>query len=211
MSIARRTLFAASAALAASQVSAQAPSTLTIGVRSETSSLDPHWTQFPQDKQVEDHIFNRLVGLDHNSRPIPGLATAWRPVNDTTWEFTLRQGVKWHDGQPFTADDVAFTFDRLRAGIQGAPASPSFVIAAGNKRLEKIDDHTIRIRTDLVFPTLPEEMSFFSIVAKHRASDARPSVDFNSGRAAIGTGPYRLVEFRPGERVVLERNPDFWG
>jgi peptide/nickel transport system substrate-binding protein len=211
MTVERRTLLAATAALAASRAAAQAPATLTIGVRSETSSLDPHWTQFPQDKQVEDHIFNRLVSLDHNSRPIPGLATAWRSVDDTTWEFTLRQGVKWHDGQPFTADDVAFTFDRLRAGIQGAPASPSFVIAAGNKRVEKVNDHTIRIRTDFVFPTMPEEMSFFSIVARHRVTDARPSVDFNSGRATVGTGPYRLVEFRPGERVVLERSPDFWG
>jgi peptide/nickel transport system substrate-binding protein len=94
MTIERRSLLAASAALAVARAGAQAPATLTIGVRSETSSLDPHWTQFPQDKQVEDHIFGRLVALDHNSRPIPGLATAWRPVNDTTWEFTLRQGVK---------------------------------------------------------------------------------------------------------------------
>jgi peptide/nickel transport system substrate-binding protein len=59
-----------------------AQNTLTIGVRSETSSLDPHWTQFPQDKQVENHIFERLVALDHNSRPIPALATAWRPIGE---------------------------------------------------------------------------------------------------------------------------------
>ncbi|MBM3523377.1 MAG: ABC transporter substrate-binding protein [Alphaproteobacteria bacterium] len=213
MEITRRALIAATAATAAAAgpASAQAPNTLTIGVRSETSSLDPHWTQFPQDKQVEDHIFNRLVSLDHSSRPIPGLATAWKVIDDTTWEFELRRGVRWHDGQAFTADDVVFTFDRLRAGITGAPAAPSFVIHAGNKQITKIDDHTVRIKTNGPFPTMPEEMSFFSIVAKHRVSDARPSVDFNSGRAAIGTGPYKLAEFRPGERVVLERNPDFWG
>ena len=192
-------------------VAAQTQNTLTLGVRSETSSIDPHWTQFPQDKQVEDHIFERLVALDHNSRPVPALATSWRPLNDNTWEFQLRRDVKWHDGKPFTADDVVFTFNRLRAGIPGAPASPGFVLANGNKRIEKVDDHTILIRTDGPFPIMPEEMAFFSIVAQHRAKDVQPSVDFNNGRAAIGTGPYRFVEFRPGERVVVERNPDYWG
>ena len=199
------------AAAVAMSTPALAQNTLTIGVRSETSSLDPHWTQFPQDKQVEDHIFERLVALDHSSRPIPALATAWRPIGENVWEFTLRQGVRWHDGRPFTADDVVFTFQRLRAGIAGAPNSPSFVLAAGNKQIEKVDDFTIRIRTDGPFPTMPEEMSFFSIVSRHAAADARPSVDFNSGRAAIGTGPFRFAEFRAGERVVVERNPDWWG
>ncbi len=186
-------------------------STLTIGVRSETASMDPHWSQFPQDKQVEDHIFERLVAMDHNSRPIPGLATSWRTINDTTWEFKLREGVKWHDGQPFTADDVVFTFGRLRAGIQGAIASPAFVLNNGNKRIEKIDSHTIQIRTDGPFPTVPEEMAFFSIVAAHKTQGVTPSVDFNNGKATVGTGPYKFVEFRSGERVTVERNPDYWG
>jgi peptide/nickel transport system substrate-binding protein len=185
--------------------------TLTIGVRSETASIDPHWSQFPQDKQVEDHIFERLVAMDHNSRPIPGLATSWRAVDDKTWEFKLREGVKWHDGQPFSADDVVFTFNRLRGGIQGAIASPAFVLTNGNKRIEKVDAQTILIRTDVPFPTVPEEMSFFSIVAAHKAQGVTPSVDFNSGKATVGTGPYKFVEFRPGERVVVERNADYWG
>ncbi len=203
-------LLAAAIALSA-PAAAQQPSTLTIGVRSETSSLDPHWTQFPQDKQVEDHIFERLVAMDANSRPIPGLAVSWRTINDNTWEFKLREGVRWHDGQPFSADDVVFTFARLRAGIAGAPASPAFVLSNGNKRITKIDAHTVHIMTDGPFPTMPEEMAFFSIVAAHRVANATPSVDFNNGRAAIGTGPFRFVEFRPGERVVVERNNEYWG
>ena len=213
MDLTRRGLAAATVAAAAGTraEAQQAAATLTIGVRSETSSIDPHWTQFPQDKQVEDHIFNRLVSLDHNSRPQPGLAISWRIVDDRTWEFLLRRGVRWHDGQPFTADDVVFTFARLRRGVAGAPNAPSFVIAAGNKQVQKVDDHTIRVTTDGPFPTMPEELSFFSIVAQHRVAEAQPSVDFNNGRAAIGTGPYRFVEFRPGERIVLERNPEYWG
>jgi peptide/nickel transport system substrate-binding protein len=205
------TVLLAALSFGSGAIAQTAPTTLTIGVRSETSSLDPHWTQFPQDKQVEDHIFERLVAMDPNSRPIPALATSWKPINDNTWEFQLRRDVKWHDGKPFTADDVVFTFDRLRAGIAGAPASPAFVLANGNKQIKKVDDHTVHIQTTGPFPTMPEEMAFFSIVAAHRAQGVTPSVDFNNGRAAIGTGPYRFVEFRPGERVVVERNPDYWG
>lgn len=193
------------------EVQAQQQNTLTIGVRQEAQSLDPHWTQLSAEKQVEEHIFERLVALDVNSRPIPGLATSWRTISDTTWEFQLRQGVTWHDGRPFTADDVVFTFNRLTAGIAGAPASPAFVIAKGAKRIEKVSDHVIRIHTTGPLPTLPEDMAFFSIVAQHAAQGVTPSVDFNNGRATIGTGPYRFVEFRSGERVVLERNPNYWG
>ena len=121
---------------------------LTIGVRSESSSLDPHWTQLSADVQVHEHIFEKLVALDSASQPIPGLAVSWQPLDDTTWEFKLREGVKWHDGEDFTADDVIFTFDRLKAGISGAPASPAFQLDKGGKQWTKIDDLTIHITTD---------------------------------------------------------------
>ena len=66
---------------------------LTIGVRSEASSLDPHWTQLSADLQVQEHIFERMVALDSASQPVPGLAVSWEPLDDTTWEFRLREGV----------------------------------------------------------------------------------------------------------------------
>ncbi len=91
----RRILGATVAALLAATTAAVAQNTLTIGVRSEPSSLDPHWTQLSAEKQVEEHVFEKLVELDPNSRPIPGLATSWTPISDTTWELKLRDDVKW--------------------------------------------------------------------------------------------------------------------
>jgi len=190
---------------------AQTGNTLTIGVRSEASSLDPHWTQLSADTQVQEHIFEALVGLDPNSQPIPGLAESWRPLDETTWEFKLRQGVKWHDGEDFTAEDVIFTFDRLRAGIEGAPASPAFTLEKGAKKWKAIDDHTIHITTDGPYPTVAEDLAMAPIVAKHAAEGATASVDFNSGKAAIGTGPFKYGEFLPGDRITVVRNPDWWG
>ena len=190
-------LVAFAAALAAAPALAQ-DNELTIGVRSEASSLDPHWTQLSADLQVQEHIFEKLVGLDSASQPIPALATSWEPIDEDTWEFKLREDVRWHDGEPFDADDVIFSFDRLKAGISGAPASPAFQLDKGGKEWTKVDDHTIHIDTDGPYPTMAEDLAMLPIVAEHVASGVTPSVDFNSGEAAIGTGPFMFEEYSPG-------------
>ena len=190
---------------------ARAQEELTIGVRSEAASLDPHWTQLSADLQVQEHIFEHLVDLDSASQPAPGLAVSWAPIDETTWEFVLRDGVTWHDGEPFTADDVIFTFDRLRAGIDGAPASPAFQLEKGGKDWEKVDDLTLRITTDGPYPTMAEDLAMLPIVAEHAAAGKTASVDFNSGEAAIGTGPFMFEEFSPGNRVSVVKNPNWWG
>jgi peptide/nickel transport system substrate-binding protein len=190
---------------------AQAQEVLTIGVRSEASSLDPHWTQLSADLQVQEHIFEHLVDLDSASQPVPGLALSWAPIDETTWEFKLREDVTWHDGETFTADDVIYSFDRLRAGIDGAPASPAFQLAKGGKQWAKIDDYTVHITTDGPYPTMAEDLAMLPIVAEHAAAGKTASVDFNSGAAAIGTGPFMFEEFSPGNRVTVVKNPNWWG
>ncbi|MEM9476821.1 MAG: ABC transporter substrate-binding protein [Pseudomonadota bacterium] len=200
------------AGLAVAQpVAALAQEVLTIGVRTEAASMDPHWTQLSGDTQVQEHIFERLVGLSSTSQPIPGLAVSWGPIDETTWEFKLREGVKWHDGEDFTADDVIFTYDRLRAGVSGAPASPAFQLEKGSKQWAKIDDLTIHITTDGPYPTMAEDLAMLPIIAEHAASGVEPSVDFNTGQAAIGTGPYMFEEYSPGSQVTVKKNPDYWG
>ncbi len=199
----------AAAFLAAAPAAAQ--TVLTIGVRSEAASLDPHWTQLSADLQVQEHIFEHLVDLDPASQPVPGLAVSWQPLDATTWEFRLRPGVTWHDGAPFTADDVIFSFDRLAAGIAGAPASPAFTLAKGGKRWVKIDDLTVHVLTNGPYPTVAEDLAMVPIVAAHVARGVTPSVDFNSGKAAVGTGPFMFEEFSPGNRISVVRNPNWWG
>lgn len=184
---------------------------LTIGVRSEASSLDPHWTQLSAAVQVHEHIFEKLVALDSASQPIPGLAVSWEPLDETTWEFKLREGVTWHDGEPFTAEDVIFTFDRLKGGISGAPASPAFQLDKGGKTWTAVDDLTVHITTDGPYPTVAEDLAMLPIVAAHAAEGAVESVDFNSGKATVGTGPFKFESFNPGDSVTIVKNDDWWG
>ena len=82
---------------------------LKIGIKGEPSSIDPHYHNVGPNNMFGNNIFSHLVGQDENQQAIPDLATSWKPINDTTWEFKLRKDVKWHDGSKFTADDVIFT------------------------------------------------------------------------------------------------------
>ncbi|MEQ8804502.1 MAG: ABC transporter substrate-binding protein, partial [Rhodospirillales bacterium] len=104
----RKSMFAAAAGLCltfAAGTAAQAQ-TITIGLGTEPTSIDPHYHNLGPNNQIAQHIFSRLMEQDHKQRLMPGLATEWKPVDDTTWEFKLRKGVKFHDGSEFNVDDV---------------------------------------------------------------------------------------------------------
>jgi peptide/nickel transport system substrate-binding protein len=151
-------------------------------------------------------IFEPLVFQDERQQLQPGLAESWRAVDDRTWEFTLRKGVSFHDGSPFTADDVVFTLQRA----PNVPRSPSsFASFLAGKTVEKIDDHKVLVRTATPQPLTPVDLSTFGVVSARAAKDATTQ-DFNTGRAAIGTGPYRFVSFTPGESIVIERYDGHW-
>ncbi len=180
---------------------------LTIALASEPTSIDPHFHNLGPNNAFATHIFDRLVKTDEKQSLIHGLAVSWKPLDDTTWEFKLRKGVKFHDGSPFTADDVIFTFERA----PNVPNSPSsYATYIKGKTVQKIDDHTVHIKTKRPYPLMPNDMSTFPIVSKKSGAGAKTE-DFNSGKAAIGTGPYKFVEYVPGDRIVITRNDDYWG
>ncbi len=180
---------------------------ITVGLASEPSSIDPHYHNLTPNNALAREIFDRLIMPDDKQVLKPGLAVSWKAVDDLTWEFKLREGVKWHDGSPFTADDVVFTFERA----PDVPNSPSsFGTYLKGKAIEKVDDLTVRIKTAAPYPLMPNDMSTFSIISK-KHGDGAGTEDYNSGKAAIGTGAYKFVEWVPGDRIVLERNDDFWG
>ena len=180
---------------------------LTVGLASEPSSIDPHYHNLTPNNALAREIFDRLVMPDDKQILKPGLAVSWKAVDDLTWEFKLREGVKWHDGSPFTADDVVFTFERA----PDVPNSPSsFGTYLKGKTIEKVDDFTVRIKTETPYPLMPNDMSTFSIVSKKHGAGAGTE-DYNSGKASVGTGAYKFVEWVPGDRIVLARNDDFWG
>ena len=180
---------------------------LTIATKLELSTLDPHFfASFPAGSSHE-LLYEKLTFQDANGVIVPQLATGWKLVDDLTWEFKLRGGVKFHDGTPFTAADVAFTIER----VPTVPNSPnSFAQYTRNiEKVEVLNPLLLRIRTKQPNPALPLEMSAVFIVSEKNGKGAT-TADYNSGKRAIGTGPYRLVEWTSGERLVVERFDGHW-
>jgi len=198
-------LLAGAALIAAPAVQAQ---TLRLASAAPVTSIDPHYHNLGPNNAMMMHVFDRLVERDGRARPHPSLAVSWRAVSELVWEFRLREGVTWHDGRPFTADDVVFSFAR----VPNVPNSPGgfqgFLRAI--ERVEVVDPRTIRLHTKAPHPLMPLDLASVSIIARHAAEGASTE-DFNPGRAAIGTGPYRLLSYRLGDRTEIERNPAWFG
>jgi peptide/nickel transport system substrate-binding protein len=140
----------------------------------------------------------------------PCLATSWEISPDKlTYTFHLRHGVKWHDGQPFTAEDVKYTYDKVQDPTTDCP----FLRVYFNniKSCQVLDPYTVRfVASEQYFKTL-EELGGMTIVAKH-VFDQYPNFNDNpASRSPVGTGPYKFVRWDTGSQVVLERNPDYWG
>jgi peptide/nickel transport system substrate-binding protein len=193
------------ALLAAGTASAQ---TLNVGIGAPITSIDPHFFNAGPNNGMAMHIWRFLTTRDANLRLQPDLAESWKAISDTVWEFKLREGVLWHDGRPVTAEDVAFTAERAPS----VPNSPGGFggFLAGVQRVEVVDARTVRIHTASASPLLPSNMAAVAIIPKHAAEGAS-TPDFNSGKAAIGAGPYRMVSYASGDRVVLERNDAYVG
>jgi len=181
---------------------------LTLGTKLELNTLDPHFfASFPTNSSLQ-YFFDKLVEYGDKLQIQPALATSWKLIDNTRWEFKLRRGVTFHDGTPFTADDVIFTIDR----VPNVPNSPnSFAqFTRGIERVEKVDDLTIHVVTKAPNPQLLSDLANIFIVSAKAAKGAT-TADFNSGKAVVGTGPYKLVEYVSAERLVVERNDKYWG
>lgn len=188
---------------------AQSPAPpLTIAVSAPVTSMDPHYHALTPNIALARHVFNSLTDTDAHAKVIPSLAESWRLVDERTWEFKLRPGVRFHDGTPFTAEDVAFTLDRVPK-VLNSPSSYS-IYTKSVTGVEVVDPLTVRLRTDAVYPLLPNDLAQVMMLS-HTIHAGMATEDFNSGKAAIGTGPYKLVSYRPGDRIELERNEDYWG
>ena len=188
-------------------ISSAAAADLRIGLSADVTSLDPHYLAAQPNINIGWHVFDALTRVDERARLIPGIATSWRAVDATTWEFKLRKGIKFHDGSELTAADVAFSLERPLS-IAGSPGGfASFVRPIVTKKI--VDSHTIRLTTAAPYGALPQDLNSILIVSKKTAANAT-SEDFNSGRAMIGSGPYRFVRFARGDRVELARFDGHW-
>lgn len=191
-------------------VGASSAETLTIGVLTETTSLDPHFRNNWANLAVIDHMFGSLVEQGPKAEINADLAVSWKPLDDKVWEIKLRKGVKWHDGSPFTADDVMFTVDRVKQGIPGATVPMDRYFLQGGKAYKKIDDYTIQVSSPKAYPLLVDDLSIAHIISRKNGTGLKPD-DYNAGKGLVGTGPYKFVEFRQGDHITFEANPDYWG
>jgi peptide/nickel transport system substrate-binding protein len=181
---------------------------LRIGIAQEPSSVDPHFNLVGPDESLARHLFDSLILQDERQRLTPGLAISWRAVNERTWEFRLRPNVIFSDGSPFTAEDVAFTLKRAPK-VEGSPGGYG-IFTRQVTGVDIVDPHTIRLSTENPYPLMPNDLSVVPIVS-HSVGEKVASADFNSGKATVGTGPFRFVEWVPGDRIVMDRNESYWG
>lgn len=181
---------------------------LAIGLAADVSSLDPHYLNVAPNIVVASHFFDTLVTVDANGKLMPGLAESWKAINPTTWEFRLRRGVKFSDGSELTAEDVVFSLERpATLGNSPGPFTPFTKLITQRKI---VDAHTLQLGTAQPYGPLPLDLSSIFIVSKKAATGASTE-DFNSGKALVGSGPYKLVKFRRGESIEMARNDQWWG
>ena len=170
---------------------------LKIAVAADVTSIDPHFFNLFPNNNIAEHIFDKLVQMDPDSKMIPGLATSWKTIDDKTWEFKLRKGVKFTDGSELTAEDVVFSIDR----VPNVPNSPG-PFSAYTKAIvakEIVDPYTIRFKYAAPYPLAPNDLSTIYIVSKKAATGASTE-DFNTGKATIGSGRYKFVKYSSGDR-----------
>ncbi|SHI32199.1 peptide/nickel transport system substrate-binding protein [Roseomonas rosea] len=179
--------------------------TLRIGMAAPNTTLDPHLLSNTPNNAVSGHIFDSLIVNDERSRSTPGLAESWTRRDDTHWVFRLRD-TRFHDGTPFTAEDAIVSLQRAT----DLPSAASFrTYTRSIKSMSAPEPLTLVVETRAPDPLLLNSLSRVRIIsAKFKDT---PSAEYNAGRAAIGTGPYKLQEYIPGNRVVLARNDAWWG
>ena len=181
---------------------------LKIGLYADVSTLDPHFNNIAPNISLSSHLFDALVNVDANGHLIPGLATSWKAIDPLTWEFKLRHGVKFSDGSELTAEDVVFSLDRPATLTNSPGPFTSYTKQIVSKQV--VDPYTVRLKTATPYGPLALDVSTIFIVSKKAAQNATTD-DFNSGKALVGTGPFKFSSFKRGDRIELVRNDAYWG
>lgn len=179
-----------------------------IGRATEPSAIDPQFSRTNNNQMTADSMFETLLFTDPNLQMQPNLASEWKNIDPLTWEITLRNDVKFHDGSQFTADDAIFSLERTDK-VPNSPAPFSDMVSSIDK-LEKLDNFKFKLTTKYPNPALMEQIGRVYMVSKNVTENAKLE-DFNSGKAAVGTGPYRFVEWKPAELLRMKAFDGYWG
>lgn len=178
-----------------------------IAVHTETSAIDPHFALVGANQAIAQHIFDAIVGSDETLRPVPGLTSFSNPAPDV-WEFRVREDARFHDGAPVTAEDIRASIARM-PNVPNSPA-PFVRLSGAIASVEVVDPRTIRLRSRGPDPSIVLNAMTAYVIPARIAAEAT-TADFNAGKAAIGSGPWRFGEWQRGAFLRLSRNDSYWG
>jgi len=187
--------------------------TLRWATRGDAQTMDPHAAFEGVTMNLNALVYDRLVSLDRQGRIQPALATSWAVVEPTLWRFTLRRGVRFQDGTPFTADDVVFSIERAQQ-----PGSRYAGRALPLGKPVRVDEHTVELRQARPHPNLLGDLYLVFMMSRRwatahgaeRVPDLKAGDEAYSNRHAMGTGPYLLRQYEPGVRTLLSRHTGWW-
>ncbi|HEV8309114.1 MAG TPA: ABC transporter substrate-binding protein [Methylomirabilota bacterium] len=171
------------------------------GVSERALTLDPANHYSISATSVLRHIYDPLVDVTNDSKFVPALAESWRVVNNTTWRFTLRKGVSFHDGSPFNADSVVYSLKRVR---DNSKLIKSFVYQ-DIETVEKDGDYAVNVTTKRPFGSLAAHLTMLGMLPPSAASQEDAFF-----QKPIGTGPFRFASWTHGDHVVMAANPSYW-
>ena len=185
---------------------AQPRGQLVAALDSDRETLDPHQATGTIDYMVLMHVFDHLIARNPESmKLVGGLAESWRTVDDLTWEFKIRKGVKFQNGEPVNAQAVKFSIDRVLDPAQKSYLRDRF---KGITSVQVVDDLTVRLKTEKPNPVLLERLTNLAIVPP---AYVKEKGDAFIAKNPVGSGPYRFVEWARGQRLVVEASPAYWG
>src|SRR5215813_12298179 len=175
-------------------------------LQSDVQTWDPPNSVLRESIILGYNVFDHLAARDLKTGKVdPSLATSWKALDDTTWEVKLRQGVKFHDGSPFTSKDVKASFERVLDASKKMPARGNH---AKIKSVEIVDDFTVRFKTDGPYPLFVERLT--ALVMSSEKAMREKGHEWMQEHP-IGTGPYKLVKWDRKQEHLLVRNDDYWG
>ncbi len=179
--------------------------TLTVAIGGEPTSLDPQGSSGMNDRRVTKQIYDTLVTQDAEMNIQPGLATEWEYEDDTTIVFHLRENVKWHNGEDFTAADVLYSLKRAAE----SDYSKSYADMIDIANTVAVDDYTVSVKLLEPFAPILSNLAFsaLSIVNEKEVTEGGDTY----GRNPVGTGPFKFVSWSAGDRIELETFDEYWG
>ena len=190
------------------------PDVLVVGQIAEPQSLDPHTVTATNDFRILVNLYDGLVRFKDGTLEVePALAESWEVSDDgRTYRFKLREGVKFHDGSDFDAEAVKFNFDRMlnkdHPFYNTGPFPLSFNFSS-IASVEAVDPHTVEFRLKEAFAPFLSNLAYPTGLIVSPAAVEQHGKDY--GRSPSGTGPFKFAEWQSNQRVVIERNPDYWG